>query len=240
MAGGGVNAVTAAHEFAHGDNAHGALDATASGLGIYGGLGAFFALPAAPIAGTAAAAMTLASSGDKRGAETGMFGKGEDGKNRGAFGKAWDMSKSAGEAADQYFDYSMMGAAAKGAATGGSALVLESGAAMDNALLGLEGMGASSGLFGKNAEGHERGAIEKTNAIGREAGSGLDHLLGLKEDSTAGKAVGTAAHIATDIALTPGAIVDDAVGGIVGGVKAIDHWMFGGAGEKKHEPGQGE
>jgi hypothetical protein len=69
------------------------------------------------------------------------------------------------------------------------------------------------------------GAFEALDHAGKAAGNGVDDLFGLDHDSVAGEVVGGGVRALTDVAGSGLALAGDAVGGIVGGAKALWDWL---------------
>jgi hypothetical protein len=209
-----------------GDVAGGVSGIAAGGLGIAAsgilGAGAAGATAAASaVAAPVAAAIGLAVAGDHHGEEMGIFGHDAEGHNRGAFQAAWETGMSAGDWVSNATGSRLLGAGAAGLSTVG----LEAGAAVANIGLGIDGLGASSGMFGTatNADGqtYNMGAYQALDRAGQAAGSGVTDFLGLEEGGIADTIAETGIRGLVDVAGFGAATVANVAGGIVGGVGAL-------------------
>jgi hypothetical protein len=224
------------------DHVHGGMDMLGGAAGVVGGglglaasgaLGAGLAAAAAPAAAVAApiaAAIGLGVAGDHRAEDMHLFGKDADGNYQGAVEAAWNEGQHLGDAADKALGGGTLGLIGGAATAGLSTVGLEAGAAVADVGLGVDALGASSGLFGtaKNADGqgtHNMGAFEALDHAGQSAGSGVDSFFGLDEKSLGGEIVGGATRGLVDAAGSGLALAGDAVGGIVGGAKALWDWL---------------
>jgi hypothetical protein len=214
----------------------GAASAVAGGLQLASGLGYGGAAllgttvgAASAVAAPIAAAIGLGVAGDQYGEQLGLFGKDAEGNNRGAVQAAWDTGQAAGTAVDQALGGGALGLVGGALTAGVSTAGLEVGAAAADVGLGIESLGSSSGMFGTatSADGttHNRGAFELLDTAGQAAGHGVDDLLGIDQDSTAGQIIGGGVRGLTDALGAGAALTANVVGGAVGGVEAAGSWL---------------
>jgi hypothetical protein len=210
----------------------GAASFTAGGLGTAAalGLGGAGVAAASSVAAPVAAAIGLGVAGDQAAENMHLWGKDADGNYQGSVEAAWNEGQHLGDEADKALGGGTLGLVGGAATAGLSTVGLETGAAVADVGLGVDALGASSGLFGStaNADGvgtHKMGAFEAMDHLGKSAGNGVDSLLGLDPHSTAGTVVGDVTRGAIDIAEAPLALAADAAGGIVGGAKALWNWL---------------
>ena len=205
----------------------GALGLTTAGA--FGATAATALAPAAAVAAPLAAAVGLGVAGDHRAEEMHMFGKDKDGNYQGAVEAAWNESMHLGDAASHALGGGALGKVGGAAVAGLSTVGLEAGAAVTDVGLGIESLGASSGMFGtaKNVDGkgtHNRGAFEALDDLGSFAGDKADDLFHLDHNSVTGEVVGGIAHALTDVTGAGAAVAAEALGGVVGGAKALGKW----------------
>ncbi len=247
IVGGGMQIAEGANEWAEGKKIDGGVDMAAGGIGVVAGglglassvaggaaLGGGLAL-AASVAAPVAAIAGLAALGEHEGEKLGLFGTttGEDGKtrNEGAFEAAADWGADVTKN-----DGALLGA--------GAYALGETGALAANIGLGVYGVGdgigslaASTGMFGKDADGKNQGAFglldEGATAAGNAVTSGADSVMNAfgistDPDSVGGEiasGLGTATHVLGDVAGAGVAAVADVGGALVGGAEAAGHWL---------------
>jgi len=127
LAMGGYNMAKGIDELTtEGHRGQGAMDLVAGGAGVFAGgasLGTALGVSAAcPIAAPIALAAGLAASGNERAAEWGMFGKGEDGKNRSGTDFIADSTSGAYHAVDDALGGGVLGTIGGGLAGGAAAI----------------------------------------------------------------------------------------------------------------------
>ncbi len=223
------------------DHVHGGLDVAgglasvaAGGLGIgaSGLLGAGAVAACAPMAAVAApiaAAIGLGVAGDHHAEDMELWGKDKDGNAQGTVEAAWNESQHLGDVADKAFGGGNLGLAAGAVTAGVSTAVLETGAVVADVGLGIDALGASSGMFGTatNADGktYNMGAFQAMDQVGKGLGDAADDALGIDKDSLGGEILGGGIRALTDIAEAPAALAANAIGGVVGGVEAAGGWI---------------
>jgi hypothetical protein len=217
--GGIIEGAEGINELIHGDYEHGTLDLAAGGLGTAAGVAAMMGAACPPLA-IAAAAAGMIAAGDHYTEQAGWWGQGEDGKNRTAFGWVGDETSAAYDAAGG----GILGAGAATATAIGTGAVALGG----DLVGGFDSLGAGSGMFGTTtgADGKTRnmGAFEAMDNLATSAGHGVDNLLGIDQDSTAGRVVSGVTEGIIDVAEAPLALAADIGGAVVSGISAIASW----------------